>query len=337
MPIRHMIMHKIDKKPDGSPSVQHIGLKELGESQAAEDLLFELNTSYNAKAGKGWGFFHAESGAFPFSGWLKSWRAGGKSFTEFSQDALDHLDRLMNELNLSVGGHVLFAHYQQGMTEYLTIALLQESEAVTVNESLELVPVRRLDLDHIHLAARINLSEWETNSASKQYVSYLKGKNGKKSAEYFRDFVGVQEGIDGAGETRTLLKAFSDFVESEDLPEESARERTKALIDYASSQAKIGGLCTLDELSELIDEDNPKAFAEFARAAAYGLSPEIPADKRVINQFRRFTGRAEGLSISFEAHLVGDKIEYDQEAGTLMIKGLPTQLTEQLKRAAVKE
>lgn len=337
MPIRHMIMHKIDKKPDGSPSVQHIGLKELGESQAAEDLLFELNTSYNAKAGKGWGFFHAESGAFPFSGWLKSWRAGGKSFTEFSQDALDHLDRLMNELNLSVGGHVLFAHYQQGMTEYLTIALLQESEAVTVNESLELVPVRRLDLDHIHLAARINLSEWETNSASKQYVSYLKGKNGKKSAEYFRDFVGVQEGIDGAGETRTLLKAFSDFVESEDLPEESARERTKTLIDYASSQAKIGGLCTLDELSELIDEDNPKAFAEFARAAAYGLSPEIPADKRVINQFRRFTGRAEGLSISFEAHLVGDKIEYDQEAGTLMIKGLPTQLTEQLKRAAVKE
>ena len=337
MPIRHLIMHKIDKKPDGSPSVQYIGLKELGESQAAEDLVFELNTSYNAKAGKGWGFFHAESGAFPFSGWLKSWRAGGKSFTEFSQDALDHLDRLMNELNLSVGGHVLFAHYQQGMTEYLTIALLQESEAVTVNESLELVPVRRLDLDHIHLAARINLSEWETNSASKQYVSYLKGKNGKKSAEYFRDFIGVQEGIDGAGETRTLLKAFSDFVESEDLPEESTRERTKTLIDYASSQAKIGGLCTLDELSELIDEDNPKAFAEFARAADYGLSPEIPADKRVLNQFRRFTGRAEGLSISFEAHLVGDKVEYDQEAGTLMIKGLPTQLTEQLKRAAVKE
>lgn len=337
MPIRHMIMHKIDKKPDGSPSVQHIGLQELGESQAAEDLLFELNTRYNAKAGKGWGFFHAESGAFPFSGWLKSWRASGKSFTEFSQDALDHLDRLMNELNLSVGGHVLFAHYQQGMTEYLTIALLQESEAVTVNESLQLVPVRRLDLDHIHLAARINLSEWESNSASKQYVSYLKGKNGKKSAEYFRDFIGVQEGIDGAGETRTLLKAFSDFVESEDLPEESARERTKTLIDYASSQAKIGGLCTLDELSELIDEDNPKAFAEFARAADYGLSPEIPADKRVLNQFRRFTGRAEGLSISFEAHLVGDKVEYDQEAGTLMIKGLPTQLTDQLKRAAVKE
>lgn len=334
MPVRHLIMHKIEKKPDGSPSVQYIGLKELGESQAAEDLLYEFNTSYNAKAGKGWGFFQAESGAFPFSGWLKGWRTGGKSFTEFSQDALDHLQRLMDESNLSVGGHVLFAHYQQGMTEYLTISLIQESEAVTVNQSLELVPVRRLDLDHIHLAARINLSEWETNSASKQYVSYLKGKTGKKASDYFRDFIGCQEGVDGAGETRTLLKAFSDFVESEDMPEESARERTKTLIDYATSQTKIGGLCTLDELSELIDEDNPKAFAEFARAAAYGLSPEIPADKRVLNQFRRFTGRAEGLSISFEAHLLGSKVEFDQAGGTLTLSGLPTVLTEQLKRAA---
>ena len=28
----------------------------------------------------------------------------------------------MEESNLSTGGHVLFAHYQQGMTDYLAIA-----------------------------------------------------------------------------------------------------------------------------------------------------------------------------------------------------------------------
>jgi nucleoid-associated protein len=88
----------------------------------------------------------------------------------------------------------------------------------------------------------------------------------------------------------------------------------------------------LEELSELIDEERPKAFYDHIRNKDYGLSPEIPADKRTLNQFRRFTGRAEGLSISFEAHLLGSKIEYDEEAGTLIIKGLPTQLTDQLKR-----
>jgi nucleoid-associated protein len=103
-------------------------------------------------------------------------------------------------------------------------------------------------------------------------------------------------------------------------------------VDYASSQAKLGEPMGLEELSELIDEERPKAFYDHIRNKDYGLSPEIPADKRTLNQFRRFTGRAEGLSISFEAHLLGSKIEYDEEAGTLIIKGLPTQLTDQLKR-----
>jgi len=43
------------------------------------------------------------------------------------------------------------------------------------------------------------------------------------------------------------------------------------------------------------------------------------------------------LSISFEAHLLGDKVEYDQEAGTLLIRNLPTVLVDQLKRNASKD
>lgn len=128
------------------------------------------------------------------------------------------------------------------------------------------------------------------------------------------------------------MKAFSDYVEKEDLPEESAREKTQTLVDYATAQTKLGEPVTLEELSSLIDEDRPKAFYDHIRNSDYGLSPEIPADKRTLNQFRRFTGRAEGLSISFEAHLLGEKIEYDEAAGTLIIKGLPTQLIDQLKR-----
>lgn len=238
----------------------------------------------------------------------------------------------MEESNLSVGGHVFMAHYQQGLTEYFTVALLHHSDGVSVSDDLAVSPTRHLDLTQLHLAARINLTEWQNNVKSRQYISYTKGKNGKKASEYFRDFIGCQEGVDGPGETRTLLKAFSDFVEKEDLPEESTREKTSALIDYANSQTKRGEAISLEELSELIDEDRPRAFYEHIRNLDYGLSPEIPADKRTINQFRKFTGRAEGLSISFEAHLLGSKIEYDESQGTLLIRQVPTQLIDQLKR-----
>ncbi|MGK4635748.1 nucleoid-associated protein YejK [Pseudomonas aeruginosa] len=295
MPIHHAIVHLIEKKPDGTPAVLHARDAELGDSQAIENLLADLNESYNAKN-------------------------------------KEHLQKLMEESNLSTGGHILFAHYQQGMTDYLAIALLHHSEGVAVNESLEVTPSRHLDLGQLHLAARINISEWRNNKQSKQYISFIKGKGGKKVSDYFRDFIGCQEGVDSPSETRTLLKAFSDFVESEDMAEEQAREKTETLVDYATSQARIGEPMTLDALSELMDDQQPRAFYDYIRNKDYGLSPEIPADKRTLNQFRRFTGRAEGLSISFEAHLLGSKVEYDEERDMLIIRQLPTQLKDQLKR-----
>lgn len=332
MPIRQAIVHLIDKKPDGNPAILHTRDSALDESDALNNLMSDLNDAYNARQGKGWGLFHPESGAHPLSGWLNKYLGNEQDFVAFTKVAVEHLTKLMEESNLSVGGHVIFAHYQQGMTEYLTIALLHHSDGVSVGDDLGVSQTRHLDLGQLHLAARINLSEWKNNEKSRQYISYTKGKNGKKASEYFRDFIGCQEGIDGPGETRTLLKAFSDYVEKEDLPEESAREKTHALVDYATSQTKLGEPISLEELSGLVDEDQPRAFYDHIRNKDYGLSPEIPADKRTINQFRRFTGRAEGLSISFESHLLGSKIEYDESNGTLLIRQVPTQLIDQLKR-----
>ncbi len=40
------------------------------------------------------------------------------------------------------------------------------------------------------------------------------------------------------------------------------------------------------------------------------------------------------MSISFEAHKLGSKVEYDKAADTLTLRGLPTQLVDQLKRAS---
>ncbi|POA47115.1 nucleoid-associated protein YejK [Pseudomonas sp. MPR-ANC1] len=334
MPALHSALHKIDKKPDGSSAVLFLGATEQVKSQARDDLMNQFNESYNATTGKGWGLFHAESGAFPLSGWLAKYLAGRSDFLDFSIIAVEHLTRLMEEPNLTTGGHALFCHYRQGLTNYLIIALVQETEAVTMTEELHLMAVKRLDPNHIRLAARINISEWQNNLQSKQYISYVKGKQGRKLNDYFRDFLGCQEGIDGPGQTRTPLKAFSDFIESEDLGEESAREKTHTLVSHSMAQAKLGDPITLDDLSELINEDQPPAFVDFVKASDYGLSDTLPLDKKTLNKFRRFTGRAEGLTISFEQHLLASKIEFDEAGGTLTPRGLPTQLRDQLKRAS---
>jgi len=333
MPIRNIEIHHIQKLPDGSPAVLTAANAPLSVNEHLENLLADLNEAYNAKQGKRWGLFHESSGAYPLSGWLKDYLDGGSEFSVFSRNSVEHLQMLMEESNLSTGGYVLVAHYAQGMTDYLQVAVLHHNQGIAVTDSLDVEPARHLDLTQLHLAARINLSEWQNNAKSKQYISYIQGKGGRKVTEYFRDFIGCQEGVDAPSETRTLLKAFSDFVESEDLPEPSARKMTDTLVNYASSQAKIGDPIALEELSGLLDEDRPTAFFDHIRNKDYGMAPEFPADKRTLKQFRRYTGRAEGLSISFDAHLLGSGIEFDETQNTLTIRNVPTLLKDQLKNA----
>lgn len=334
MPIRHAVMHFIDKKPDGSPAALHMASASLPESGAIENLVHDVNDGYNAKTGKAWGFFHGESGAFPLSGWLAKVVSGDMQFIDFTRTAVEHLTRLMEESNLSVGGHVLFALYQQGMTDYLTIAILRQAETISVADDLTVSVSHHLDTSALHFAARINLSEWKNNPASRQYISFIKSKNGKRLSHYFQDFIGCQEGIDSPGETRTLLKAFTDFVSAEDLPSDTASEKSQNLVAYAQAQGKIGEPISLDELSEVLDEDRPKTFADFIRSGDYGIAESFAADKRTLTQYRRFTGRTEGMSISFEAHLLGKRVEFDPDNASLTIKNLPTQLIDQLKRNA---
>lgn len=335
MPIRHAVMHFIDKKPDGSPAVLHMASASLPESGAIENLVHDVNDGYNAKTGKAWGFFHGESAAFPLSGWLAKVVSGDMQFIDFTRTAVEHLMRLMQESNLAVGGHVLFALYQQGMTEYLTIAILRQAETISVADDLTVSVSRNLDTSALHFAARINLSEWKHNPASRQYISFIKSKNGRKASDYFRDFIGCQAGIDSPGETRTLLKAFADFMSAEDLPSDTASEKSQNLVAYVQAQGKIGEPISLDELSEVLDESSPKTFADFIRAGDYGISEAFAADKRTLNQYRRYTGRAEGMSISFEARLLGERVEFDQASASLTIKNLPTQLISQLKQNAM--
>lgn len=335
MPVRNAVIHQIDKKPDGSPAVLHLASQPFPETQAIENLVVDVNGTYNAKAGKGWGYFQQASGAFPLRGWLEEWFLQGFSFIDFTRTAVEHLTKLIEESNLSVGGHVLFVHYQQGLTEYLTIAVLQQVETVAVAHDLSVAISRNLDTGTLAFAARINLSEWQHNPASRQYVSFIKPKGGRRISGYFKDFIGVTEGVDSPGETRTLRKAFSDYVKAEDLADDTASEKSHDLVTYAQAQGKTGEPVKLDELSELLSEDRPKTFAEFVQAGDYGISETFAPDKRTLNQYRRYTGRAEGMSISFEAHLLGKRVEFDADSASLIIKNLPTHLISQLKQNSI--
>lgn len=62
------------------------------------------------------------------------------------------------------------------MTDYLMIAILQQVDTVAIAHDLTVATSRQLDARTLQFAARINLSEWKHNPASRQYVSFIKPK-----------------------------------------------------------------------------------------------------------------------------------------------------------------
>ncbi|WP_129139429.1 nucleoid-associated protein [Modicisalibacter coralii] len=336
MPIIHSIVHRIDKPGSDAPASLVSATAVLTDAGPVDDLLASLTSSFHAKA-KAWGYFAEDAPSATLAAILPRYLAStddgappAEAFVDVTKAAAESLRPLLDD-HLPTGGHLLFVHNRQGEAEFLTLALLHHREGFGIDERLAVAPVSQLNVAQATLAARIDLGQMRAGN-SRQYVAYNKDRGGKKLAEGFRDWLGCVEGVDATGETRTLLKAFSDYVESEDLPEEQSREKTEALIDYASDQARRGEPITLDELSELVDEQQPKAFYDYIRNQDYGLAPEIPPDKRTLQQFKRLTGRSGGVSISFDSHLLGNGIEYDESQDRLIIKQVPGALKEQIKQ-----
>ena len=328
MPILTSIIHRLDKPDAETPATLTCAERALASTPELEALLAGVNDSFHAKP-KAWGHF-GDTGSSAFAAGLSEYLAETADFITWSTRMAERIRDLV-DAHLSVGGHLLFVHYQHGERQYVSVALLHHRQGFAIDGALEVVETPQLNLGQLMLAARIDLAQWQ-GGTSRQYVSLIKDRGGKKFAEGLRELLGVEEGVDASGETRALLKAFSDYVEHEDLPDDASREKTDAVIDYASTQAKRGEPGTLDELSELVDEQQPKAFYDYIRQQDYGLSEEIPPDKRTLNQFRRFTGRASGVSISFDSHLLGNSIEFDAERDRLIIKQVPGSLKEQLKQ-----
>ncbi|WP_299310354.1 nucleoid-associated protein YejK [uncultured Halomonas sp.] len=332
MPILNAIVHRIEK-PDGAAARLLAAEHPLPPSDALDALLEGLNKAYHAKS-KAWGHFRDaddDEGAAPspLAGELADYLAERRDFVALTRTIAERLAPLV-EAHLPLGGDLLCLDTRFGDARFLTLALLHHREGFAVNDMLSVTPARQLNLAQMSLAARLDLAQWQAGD-SRQYLSWTRDRGGKALAEGFADLLGAAEGVDASGETRTLLKAFSDYVEREDLPEEASREKTEALIDYASDQASRGEPITLEELSEVLDEQQPKAFYDHIRNADYGLSPAIPPDRKTLNQFKRFAGRAGGVSISFDSHLLGSSVEYDEEHDRLIIKQVPKQLKAQLK------
>ena len=79
-----------------------------------------------------------------------------------------------------------------------------------------------------------------------------------------------------------------------------------------------------------ISEGEPNEFLKFANSEEYSLSTGFEPHRDTIKRLRRIFGKDKKLALSFDTDLLGNRIIYNQNEESLLIRELPNDLKIQL-------
>ena len=276
------------------------------------EMMAELHRVYSAK-NKAYGLFSDES---ELADSLRLQRQGEEDFLAFSRAATGRLRDELAKYPFADGGIVLFCHYRYLAVEYLLGTVLNNLSSMRVNEQLDISSTHYLDINHADIVARIDLTEWETNPESTRYLTFLKGRVGRKVADFFMDFLGASEGLTAEAQL-----------------DKSERQNVRQQVySYCNEQLQAGEEIELESLSKELAGVSEVSFQEFTAEKGYELEESFPADRSTLRQLTKFAGSGGGLTINFDAMLLGERIFWDPATDTLTIKGTPPNLRDQLQR-----
>jgi len=329
MNLSNVILHQLTKN-EQDELIVNFRSEALENDDFSQDLVSELHRVFNAKAGKGFGSFKSDS---DFQNWLQEVRQGGQNFYDFSQNCAGRLKDELSKYPFADEGILVLAEYQSLATDYLFIALLPSNQSLKVTERLDISATDYLDISKMDIAARIDLSAYETDSESNRYLTYIKGRVGRKVADFFLDFLQAEVGLDSKQQNLVLMQAVDDFCTDAQLDKQETNEYKKQVFDYCSEQLKANEEVEVKELSgELPQSSDGTSFMDYTQERGYELEESFPADRTTVRKLTKYVGAGGGLSINFDSMLLGERIFYDPETDTLTIKGTPPNLKDQLVR-----
>lgn len=325
--VKNVIVHKLTKNDDKfSPELRPAP---NAVSPIASKVVSLLVKEYARRSGKAHGRFNLDEINYPVQQYLRKYFVDQTfSFYELTTGMMGTLCHEATGTAATPGG-VIIAHVESDGVESVLVAIVTEEWGAAMSANLDFAEGDYLDLKGFRFAGKINLTEWQQNGD--KYVSLLRGKS-RDVSSYFMSFLGCEDSVSDATETKTLKSALEDFVISSALTEAQTR-------DFFDKAYEICEKLRIDEkpidlqafANELWPEDPDKLtdiFSEPERKLSDGFHP----NKRVFRGFVQFSGKTKNWKVEFsrEAIKSGD-IVYKDENETLVINNLPLELKQRLR------
>jgi nucleoid-associated protein len=327
--LSNVILHQLSKN-DADELVVNFRSQPLDNDTSTQNLVAELHRVFNAKPSKGFGVFQSDS---EFQTWLRERKDARLSFDEFSQMSARKLKEELVKYPFAEEGILVMAEYQSLATQYLFIGLLPMNQSLKVTEGLDIRATDYLDIRQMDIAVRLDMSMYESAPDSNRYLAYIKGRVGRKVADFFLDFLQADTGLDTKQQNLVLMQAVEDFCTDAQFDKDETITYKKQVYDYCHDQIKSGDEVQIKELSDELP-GNPEGanLWDYTQTHGYELEESFPADRPTVRKLTKYVGAGGGLNLSFDSLLLGERIFYDPETDTLTIKGTPPNLRDQLTR-----
>ena len=329
--VNQIVLHQLVKHAENETTMMESVLRDelLTITPEVEQMMLQLHQGYQ-NIGKAFGVFQENS---IFAQDLNRLLENEINFLNFSQQSTKLLAQELGKYNFADSGTLILCQYNFLATDYLFIALLDSRISMLVDENLEIRRTEYLDITQFDIAARINLTDLQVNANSNRYLTFIKGRVGRKISDFFMDFLGAEEGLNPQVQNQCLLQAVSDYCEQGELNKEQTQAVKKQVFEYCKGQLASGDEIALTELSANLPTLNERPFVTFTEEQDYGLEETIPPVRSALKTLTKFSGSGKGVTLSFDADLLNNRIEWDPLTDTLTIKGIPPNLKDQLQKA----
>jgi nucleoid-associated protein len=331
--IENAIVHKLVKEKHGKATVVERSAV-LEVNGAVEKLILAIHDLYAGKASKGYGRFEADEINYPSAAVLREVFTTEKtSFLDGSKLLLGVLASKAGAVPLATGGYVLMAQVTgDAAANWFIVAIINNVDGSVIDDvTLEVVTAMHVDLEHLRVAGRVNLTDWQAGAEDVRYVGFLKQRG--EVADYFKQFLGCDELVADVAETRKLVTALKDFAKSEGMSREVEEEFLQRAYGHCDERNRNDEPLSLETLSNAIWPEEPaKLQAAFVKDGVQ-ISDGFVPDGRSIKALMHLKYKTEFWTIDIDRHALSrGYAHYNQAKGELTLLQLPAGLRAELDR-----
>ncbi len=260
-----------------------------------------------------------------------------KDFYSFSVDVMHLYEKKLKATTSASGGFMLLCDYVSKKTSdhYLLVMMMNNKEGYMVTDNLTLDKVKNIDLSKVDVAVLINISRWirvrdDEDLDVKSYLSFVKGL--KKISLYFMSFIDCSDKTTSAESTERLLVAVADYFDFIKASRDDKVKKRKNLYQYCQECLDEKKPILLKRVSYIINPEDPEDFENFAVSETYKVSAIVSGDRTRIRKLNNISYKSNELSISFDCSLLNKTVFFDEDEECLILRELPYELRDKLKR-----